>query len=267
MAAHPGCYAQILNDCSSKLSREHYVSQAVLDLLGDEHRITNARWLPPGEQSKPLATSALGSRILCEKHNCALSPLDAHARHFFGALLWGISDRPPQQLHRRVTIDAHLLELWLLKACCGAFASGSLLERRRSVPRRIPDSWVSLLFSGTDWQPTTGMNIRQATVHPFRGYAIGPVYFEDLCAGGGFEFAGVELFIFPTPGATNRILEESSGELRPLIYRPGKIRIESRGRAIDIDLNWRGWTPVERIRYRYADAEALARDAQKDARA
>jgi hypothetical protein len=89
MFAHPGCYARVLNDCSSKLSREHYVSRTVLDLLGDEHRITNASWLLPGQQSKPLATSALGSRVLCEKHNHALSRLDSQALTFFDALLWG----------------------------------------------------------------------------------------------------------------------------------------------------------------------------------
>lgn len=266
MFAHPRCYARVLNDCSSKLSLEHYVSRTVLDLLGNEHRITNASWLLPGQQSKPLATSALGSRVLCKKHNHTLSQLDSQALTFFDALLWGFSDRPPQQRHRRVTINADLLELWLLKACCGAFASGNLLQHRRSVPRQIPDSWVKLLFSGAGWQPACGMHIRQATLQPFRGYAIGSVYVEDVCFGGGLEFAGVELFVFPVAAAMNRILEESSGELRPLIYRPGEIHIESRTRAIDINLEWRAWNPTEGVRYQYAEAEpSLARDA-RDAR-
>lgn len=213
MFAHPGCYARVLNDCSSKLSREHYVSQTVLDLLGDEHRITNASWLLPGQQSKPLATSSLGSRVLCEKHNHALSRLDSQALTFFDALLWGLSDMSPQQRHRRVKIDADLLERWLLKACCGAFASGTLLQHRRSVPRELPDSWVKLLFSGVRWKPACGMYIRQATLQPFRGYEIGPVYVEDICCGGGLEFAGVGLFVFP-------VAAQSCSA--PLLHRPNE---------------------------------------------
>lgn len=266
MFAHPGCYAQALNDCSSKLSREHYVSQAVLDLLGDEHRITNASWLRPGEQSKPLPTSALGSRILCDKHNRALSPLDSHARDFFGALLWGFSDRDPQQSHRRVAIDADLLELWLLKACCGAFASGTLLQGQRSLPKQIPGDWVNLLFSGAAWEPSAGMHIRQATMQPSRGYGIGPVYVDEVCAGGGIEFTGVELFVFPANGATSRIFEESSGEMRPLIYRPGEIQVESRTRSINIRLDWGAWNPTQGVRYQHAEAEqALPAGARKSA--
>lgn len=264
--AHPGCYARVLNSCSSKLSREHYVSQAVLDLLGDEHRTTNASWLPHGQQSGALPSSALGSRVLCERHNRTLSTLDAQAKVFFGELLWGFSDSPPLQRHRRVTIDADQLELWLLKACCGAFASGNLLEHRRSVPREIPDAWVCLLFSGRGLQPATGMYIRQATLRPHRGYAIGPVYVEDSCVGGGLEFAGAELFVFPGGGAAKTILEESSGEMGPLIYRPGQIRIESHARTIDITLEWRTWVPTEGVRYWRTEAEPdLAPDPHKDA--
>lgn len=264
--AHPGCYARVLNTCSSKLSREHYVSQAVLDLLGDEHRITNARWLPHGQQSEAIPSSALGSRILCETHNNALSTLDAHAKVFFSELLWGISDSPPPEKHRRVLIDADQLELWLLKACCGAFASGNLVEHRRRVPREIPDAWVSLLFSGRGWQPATGMHIRQVTLHPYRGYAIGPAYMEDSCVGGGLQFGGVEMFLLFGGSAANRILEESSGEMRPLIYRPGQIRIESRARTIDIMLEWRTWIPTQAVSYRWTEAEpGLAPEPQKDA--
>lgn len=109
------------------------------------------------------------------------------------------------------------------------------------------------------------MHIRQATLHPYRGYAIGPVYVEDSCVGGGLEFAGTELFVFPVAAARKAILEESSGEMRPLIYRPGGIRIESRTRTMDIALEWRTWTPTEGVRYRWVEANAgLAPDTQDD---
>ncbi len=250
--AHPGCYARVLGDCSSKMSREHYVSAAVMDLLGDEHRITNASWLPRGQQSAAIPSSALGSKILCEHHNSALSPLDAHAKAFFSEIFWGLSDSPPSGTHRRVALGGDQLELWLLKACCGALASGNLVEHRRAVPRQIPDVWVSLLFAARRWEPGAGLHIRQTTLNPYRGYAIGPVYVGDSCAGGGIEFAGIEMFVFPSSGAEKRILEESSGEMKPLIHRPGQIRIESRSRTLEITLQWRTWVPTEGVRYRWS---------------
>lgn len=251
MATHARCYARALNTCSPRISREHYVSRTVLDLLGDEHRISNARWLAKGQQSDPLPTRALGSRVLCEAHNRVLSPLDSHAERVFAALLWGLSDTPPLVDRREIAVSGDLLELWLLKACCGALASGSLREDRRAVPSVIPDDWVHLLFSGAAWPSDAGMYVRQSTLHPFQGYSIGPVYVEDSCVGGGFHFLGTELFILPHAIPAGRMLEESSDDMRPLVYRPGAIRIESRTRMIEIRLEWGTWTPTAGIRYQW----------------
>ncbi len=89
---YPPCYARALGDCSGKLSREHYISASILELLGDSHTITNASWLASGQQSDQLPTSALGSKILCQRHNASLSPLDEHAKVFFTELLTALSD-------------------------------------------------------------------------------------------------------------------------------------------------------------------------------
>lgn len=71
--SHPQCYARALCDCSAKLSREHYVSNSVLKLLGVEHIISHASWLSPEQCSRPLPVSALSSKVLCDRHNQALS--------------------------------------------------------------------------------------------------------------------------------------------------------------------------------------------------
>jgi hypothetical protein len=36
-----------------------------------------------------------------------------------------------------------------------------------------------------------GLHIRQTTLNPYRGYAIGPVYVGESCAGAGIEFVGI----------------------------------------------------------------------------
>ena len=248
-AIHLRCYARALRDCSDKSSREHYVSASVLELLGEDHRIANASWLPPGQLSDPIPTSALGSRILCERHNGSLSPLDAHAKIFFTELLGALSD-DEQVPHRQVRVDGDRLEQWVLKACCGALASGNLVEKGHEMVREPPRSWLDILFCGASWEQGAGLHIRQAQMTPHLGYAIGPVYVGDTWVGGGIEFAGVELFVLLDSGAKKRILEQSTGEVSRLVYRPGAIRIESPTRTTEIELEWRTWTPSEGVRYR-----------------
>ena len=246
---HDDCYARALLNCSEKLSREHYVSASVLSLLGDEHRLSNVNWVPPGERSDPLPVGALASKILCERHNSALSPLDGHARVFFSELMRGLSDHP-EPLHRKVSVNADAIEKWFLKACCGALASGNLREGGRRVVKKPPCSWLDILFGDAPFPAGTGLHIRHAGMIPFQGYSIGPVYIGDEWVGGGIIFAGVEFFISMVPGGETELLERSTGERSRLIYRPAVIRIESPPRMIDIELEWKTWITDQGVRYR-----------------
>src|SRR5688572_9441951 len=73
--SHPGCYARTLRDCSEKLSREYWISQSILD-LGDSMIVARGLpWLKPGE-SRRISSKSLAARILCTRHNSALSSLD-----------------------------------------------------------------------------------------------------------------------------------------------------------------------------------------------
>lgn len=73
------CYLGQFNDCSAKLSGEHYISQAVLrqiDTSGaNAVRLGGLPWLKAGE-TRDLPIAGVQSKILCERHNHALSPLD-----------------------------------------------------------------------------------------------------------------------------------------------------------------------------------------------
>jgi hypothetical protein len=246
---NPRCYARALHNCSDKVSREHYVSASVLRLLGDEHTIANASWLPLGQQSVPLPIGALGSGILCQRHNQSLSPLDVHAKNFFTELLRALS-HDAQVPYRQASVDAECLERWILKACCGALASGSLIENGHKIVREPPRRWLDILFSGASLEQGSGLHIRQSPMTPHLGYAIGPVYVADAWVGGGLEFAGVEFFVLLDSSVKKQIFEQSTGEVTPLIYRPGAIRIKSPTRRTEIKLEWQTWTPSEGVRYR-----------------
>jgi hypothetical protein len=44
-----GCYMNWTRNCFSGLTREHFVSESVLTLIGDKYvSVTGAPWLPPG---------------------------------------------------------------------------------------------------------------------------------------------------------------------------------------------------------------------------
>ena len=80
--SHTGCYLRDVCDCSEQISREHYISRSVLDQLGEIIRVSGAPWLRPDETLSTTIEN-LTAKILCKRHNEALSPLDAEAGHFF----------------------------------------------------------------------------------------------------------------------------------------------------------------------------------------
>jgi hypothetical protein len=218
-------------------------------VLGEEHTISNARWLPPGQHSPPLRVGALGSRILCERHNSMLSSLDASAEAFFAELIRALWEPVQGTSPQRVSADGDMLELWVLKACCGAIASGSLIDNGNTLVRDLPRAWLNILFSRTPWEEGTGLHIRQAPMTRYRGYEIGPVYLGGTLGGGGIEFAGVQLFVLLESDIEKRIIEQSTGQVNPLIYRPAAIRIESPNQETEIELRWRTWVPTKGVLY------------------
>ena len=73
--AHPKCYLSHTSDCSHKISREHYVSKVILEMLGEDLEVGGLPWEPPGTLVR-YGINSLVSTVLCERHNSALSPLD-----------------------------------------------------------------------------------------------------------------------------------------------------------------------------------------------
>jgi len=213
------------------------------------HTISNASWLLPGQSSNPLPVGALGSNILCERHNNALSDLDACAKEFFGGLLRALSKSQAPASDQKLRVDGDKLERWVLKACCGALASGNLLEYGTRISREPPREWLDILFSQSAWEVDTGLHMRQASMTPHQGYSIGPVYNGETWSGGGLEFAGVELFVLLDSGIEKQIWETSANVTSPLIYRPGVIRFQSSLKTTEIELQWQKWIPAEGVRY------------------
>ena len=123
-----GCYLEATGNCSQGLTGEHYVSKTVLKTIGEDIAIDGMPWLKPGEQ-RIVSVQSLTANLLCERHNNALSPLDAEAGQLSRCLKDIHDDLGKRSLSRRRSshlISGEMIELWMLKVTAGiclSFAS------------------------------------------------------------------------------------------------------------------------------------------------
>ena len=126
--SNPKCYASPLNDCSKIISREHYISQSVLEIFEPKSlEVSGLKWIRQGE-SKTLTVNNLASKILCERHNHALSDLDTLAKKFFQFALGKV----PNQW--AMVTRGYEIERWMLKVLCGMQSAGNMLHNGKPVP-------------------------------------------------------------------------------------------------------------------------------------
>jgi hypothetical protein len=152
-------------DCSKQISREHYISRSVLKKLGQILGLTGAHWQKKG---KTLETSVgnLTAKILCKRHNEALSQLDSEASIFFGALADALKDIPRKTLSRKPIFhlaSGEALELWMLKVACGHyFGIASHDGMRLDKSYTIDLSKIEKAFFGRNWDPRCGLYFKGA---------------------------------------------------------------------------------------------------------
>lgn len=227
--AHPSCYASALNDCSRKLSREHYLSADVLTAMGEIHTIEGAAWAKG--RAVNLPTGALTAKVLCDRHNEALSPLDAEAGRIFRTLR-GFQDALGDPLRRDIEefglANGAIFERWLLKTWWGLATSGvvgsegkPLTGLRRDVDERL---LLRALFYGEAWPQDHGMYLVVVPDVPFKADALVAIQAlsrsnEQRLWAGVIAFGVIAFHLLL--GAP-----EDQSELR---YRPGGIIMRAEG--------------------------------------
>lgn len=105
------CWAFCLGNCGGGSSREHYISDGILD-----GRVVNAfglEWCKDAPKSIGIANAT--AKILCKTHNEALSEFDAEAAKLSRFLTANVWDDPLKS--DTVTLSGVLLEKWALKTC------------------------------------------------------------------------------------------------------------------------------------------------------
>ena len=233
--ALPTCYAKGLKDCSKRISREHYISHALLSYLSKNSNLTVSGFPWLHNKSVNLAPKALASNILCGRHNECLSPLDSIAVRFFQAL----DNRGQSKSNRKLVylFSGHDVEKWFLKVFCGlSFAKNLNLER--PVDASVPIEWCKILFGQSDFPKDQGLyicnEIGYSTTSPNVDLAFRAISNNKRVSGLGAYICRNE-FILSMSGFPNRQFDN-----RSYVYRPLEIYTTSGNFEKSVLFSWEG---------------------------
>jgi hypothetical protein len=170
--SHPKCYLSFTNDCSSDITKEHYISDSLLKLL--EHRntvkITGLRWIE-NQTFRLISKNSLTAHILCARHNNRLHDLDTEMLYFFEAVKKieeVLKGKQKIRAYLEFSLDGHKIERWLIKLGCGIIASNQVPGVDQVVVKpecydclisgaEMPENW-GLYFSGENRQFDTSID-------------------------------------------------------------------------------------------------------------
>jgi hypothetical protein len=246
LLSNPGCYAAPLRDCSKKLSGEHWFSGSFLRAIAKGGRTIRVHGHPwQREDRQIVGIGDLKAKILCERHNEALSGLDDAVKRFAQALI-----EVERVLHDpNLGDDAHDVHLfrgddierWLLKVVIGAVVTGHAADVADTW--RPPVDWLRYLFLDADLPPQRGFFFPQ---FPHQRRIVSPrssVYLELSTGPKGdsnplprfaqFWLCGMDIaFITPYRG---RVVVPGA---RAILHRPGEVRFVSGRRFVSFMFGW-----------------------------
>jgi hypothetical protein len=166
---HPKCYARADHNCSLKISKEHFISEILLKQiqLNNIAKIAGLKWQQK-ESFNLVPVSGLASSILCERHNNALSPLDACMGLFSEAIRAydaALRANTATQASEQRSFSGDDIERWMVKCILGLTTSKNL-----NITNVKPEC-INLLFGNISWPEGWGLY--------FPLSADAPIYHSD----------------------------------------------------------------------------------------
>lgn len=229
------CFANRLGGCSTKLSREHYISRSILTQIHPQP-IVESKVLGATPDNR-YAISSLTVKILCTNHNHLLSPLDAEASKVFAAIDRFETAAAARAIDKssNVTLDGALFERWLLKLAFGLCKGGVATGPAGKVSNlRNEDVLLQVLFGLEEWPDDWGLYIAQPA-GPFAAPAnFGLEPWTNTTTGELFQ-----LVVWLRASEFWLCLGKPA-PIRPEQYRPGGIRLLETGtiEKLELDLAW-----------------------------
>lgn len=248
-----GCYLAETKDCSVGLSAEHYMSRSILKIIGERVLVSGAPWLKGGE-AKEVSINTLTAKILCRRHNSALSALDNEAGQFFEALDAIQRDFARKSLSKKHAVrlvSGEALEQWMLKASCGMFFSKnaavdgeSVLSNHKFEMKRV---FAALLNGG--WDQNCGLYMRAPKGHRMstrNSVGMGPLLstLERRVVGSVIYMGEMEFnLVFDPFGINFKGLLDSGWA-----HRPSELSFAIQTRAHSVLLTWQSAAAARSIR-------------------
>lgn len=231
---HPKCYARSDSNCSTKISREHFISETLLRQiqLNNRAKVAGLKWQEP-ERFRTILLSSMVSRVLCERHNHALSPLDEVMGRFSETI--GEFDRTlgPSALNLASecrSFSGSDIERWMVKCVMGLSASGNL---RHSG---LKAECVDLLYGRMEWPENWGLYFQSTAGQPI--YHSGSFLIETRIDPAKGLILAVEFVIRGLPFLLC-LGKPSNPELLG-VWRPAAITFKSSTCEKTLSLSWDG---------------------------
>jgi hypothetical protein len=240
--AHPKCFLAVTKDCSQRISREHYLSEGVLEEIDFMIGVEGLSWIPAG-QNKHVSRSNLTAHFLCDRHNSALSPLDRQGIAFFHTVKqYAVAAYDGRE--RVSAFNGRDIERWMLKTLYGMLAS-KLLQAKVGVriDAEIDSMCVDLLYDRVPFIQGRGLFVRTEighTIETEKSIAVQPVTnnLKGTLNGIRFNIVGFDFLL-----TTSRVDAEHSA------FRPGYIVFSSSTGFKVIHLFWTDPGPHPIVRF------------------
>ncbi len=220
--ANTKCYACGDRNCSTKISKEHFISEALLRQIhfNNTAKISGLKWQPK-ETFNIVPLSGLASSILCERHNNALSPLDSCMGAFaqaIGEFEADLKSSISASASEKRTFSGDDIERWMVKCLLGLTASKNVSSTN------LRPECLDLLFANRDWPEGWGLYFFVSSAKPIYHSAsflieihVDPA--RDLILAANFVIRGLPFLL--CLGKPDR--PESFGMFRPeaIVFRNG----------------------------------------------
>lgn len=189
---------------------------------------------------KSLPPRAIAGRILCDRHNSALSPLDDVAGRFFDRLEAAAifpetgDSRPSNSLSIFSGLD---IERWMLKLMCGLASSGNMSFSNKPLPdTTIPAEWLRILFGNEPFPEGQGLYAHATVGRQFetvRGITVRPLASYGRLSGIRLSLNGVEFALsMMAPALAHPELSRS------YVYRPLELHFTIPEAEHSITFHW-----------------------------
>jgi hypothetical protein len=136
------CYLFTLGNCSSKITKEHFISRNILErVTTDRLTIEGAGHFFGGKERVEIGVNDFASKVLCDTHNNALSPLDSAAGNTFSTIEATVKDlaqvaSSPKALRSFCLSSGTDIERWMIKVYCGLVAAGKIRSKTGRILAR-----------------------------------------------------------------------------------------------------------------------------------